>query len=151
MLKTEEHKLATMAINRILTMCIIAIAVLVIVGVVLPLALLYSLPVSISRMEDLCITGVQFEEDYLNITVKNNCDQTKIVNKVTIRNLITTYDGFSINRTSIPLTVAVHEPISDGEEISFCISVKWTSEFGYQIQLGTEDRSLATSYNAFIP
>ena len=139
-----------MAINRTLAICIIAITFLVIAGVILPIAVLDSLHGSTFQKEDLRITNVQFEIDYLNITVKNTSLQTKIVNKVTIRDLITTYDGFSINHTSIPLTVAVHEPISDGEEISFCMSVKWTSDFGYQIQLGTEDRSLATSFNAFI-
>ena len=154
MLKTKDHKQFTMAINRTLAICIIVVTFLVIAGVFLPIVLLHSLPVSTFPKEDLCITNVQFEEDYLNITVKNSVTQAKIVSEVTIRDLIKTEYSFSINRTSTPLTVAVHESISSGEEISFRIIFKWTSGRSYRIELetvDTKDWSPATIYNAFAP
>ena len=97
---------------------------------------------------------MQFEEDYLNITVENTCEQAKIVSEVTIRDLITTGYSFSINQTSTPLIVAVYESISSGEEISFPIIFKWNSGCSYRIELetvGTKDRSRTPIYNAFAP
>ena len=143
-----------MAINRTLAICIIVVIFLVIAGVFLPIVLLHSLPVTTHQTVDLMITNVQFEEDYLNITVENTIVQAKIVSEVTIRDLIKTDYNFSINRTSTPLTVAVHESISSGEEISFPIIFKWTSGRSYRIELetaDTKDWSPHTIYNAVAP
>ena len=143
-----------MAINRTSARCIIIVTFLVIVGVFLPIVLLHSLPVSTFPYVNLWITNVQFEEDYLNITVENTCEQAKIVSEVTIRDLITTGYSFSINQTSTPLIVAVYESISSGEEISFPIIFKWNSGCSYRIELetvGTKDRSRTPIYNAFAP
>ena len=143
-----------MAINRTLAICISVVTFLLIAGVFLPIVFLNSLPVSTFPKEDLCITDVQFEEYYLNITVKNSVTQAKIVSEVTIRDLITTDYSFSINRTSTPFKVAVNESISSGEEISFPISFKWTSGRSYRIELetvDTKDLSPATIFNAFAP
>jgi hypothetical protein len=142
-----------MAISK-LDKIVIVVAVLAIVGVLLPLAWLSSLQVSITPLESLRLKDVQFEEDYLNITVENTCTEAKIVNEVTVRDLEAYGYGFSVDWTSTPHTVAVYEPVLAGEEISFRVSFKWTSGCAYQIELetaDTEDWSPATAYNAVAP
>ena len=72
---------------------------------------------------DLYITDVQFDNDYLNITVRNIG-----WNPTTISSVI-------INQTSTLHTISVHEPISANEIISFRLGFKWTSGYRYQITL----------------
>ena len=83
------------------------------------------------------ITNVQFDNDYLNITVRNVG-----VNPTTISLVI-------INQTSTSHTVPVHEPISAGEIISFRVAFKWTSGYRYQITLETTDNFEHHSCNTF--
>ena len=77
---------------------------------------------------DLRITDVHFHNDYLNVTVKNvGCSGTVI-------------SGVTVNQTSTPHTIPLHEQIWAGEEISVRIDFKWTSGYAYQIKLETEDK-----------
>jgi len=87
------------------------------------IAWISSLSVGITSMEELSITDVQFDKDYLTITVKNSGSRATIISEV------------MVNQTSTPHTVAVHEPVSVGEEISIRIGFKWTSGYTYQIRL----------------
>lgn len=132
-------------------MIIIVVAVLVVACVLLPLAWLSSLKYTPTAMSPLRITDVQFDEDYLNITVRNLCTQEKIVSEVTVRDLEAYGYGFTVDWTSTPHKVAVHEPISVGEEISFRISFKWTSGCAYQIRLETADKGWGTALNVVAP
>jgi hypothetical protein len=147
MLKTEALKLFTMVINRKLAMIIIVVAVLVAAGVFLPLAWLSSLPWTPFATEDIRITEVQFDEGYLNITVKNVCTNVEIVSEVTVRDLEAYGYGFTVDWTSTPHVVAVHEEVPVGKEISFRISFKWTSGRAYQIELEPEDKGWGTVIN----
>ena len=141
-----------MAISQ-LDKIVIVVAVLVTASVLLPLAWISSLKTETFSLEDLRITDVQFEEDYLNITVENLCTREKIVSEVTVRDLKPLGYGFSVDWTSTPHVVAVHEPVPMGEETSFRIRFNWASGRAYQIQLETEDREdrIAASYNEVAP
>jgi len=86
---------------------------------------------------DLSITNVQFDNDYLNITVRNIG-----FNPTTISSVIT-------NQTSTLHTVPAHEPISAGEIISICIAFKWISGYTYQMKLETTDNFDYNSCNTF--
>ena len=143
-----------MKVNPILAILIIALSALIIVAVVLPLALMYLLPVSISRMDDLMIRDVQFDDDCLMVTVENTCIKTKTVNKVTIRNLKIYDHGFFVDWDSPPYNILVDAPILEGEEISIRLEFNWISGHAYRVQLETEDPkdwSPATEYNAIAP
>jgi len=140
-----------MAINRRLTIIIIVVAVLATASVLLPLAWLSSLEYTPTAMTPLRITDVQFGEDFLNITVDNTCTKEKIVSEVTVRDLEPYGYGFSVDWTSTPHTVAVHEPLPMGEKISFCISFNWTSGHAYQIELETADEGWGTAFNVVAP
>jgi hypothetical protein len=139
-----------MAISQ-LDKIVIVVVVLVAAGVLLPLAWLSSLSWTSFATEDIRITDVQFDEGYLNITVKNVCTNVEIVGEVTVRDLEAYGYGFSVDWTSTPHTVAVHEPISVGEEISFRINFNWTYGCAYQIELETADKGWGTSFNVVAP
>ena len=118
-----------MAINRRLAMYIIFItAALIIAGLTI---LSLNAPLTIDSLGHhqvaLYITNVQFDNDYLNITVRN------------IGWNPTTISFVIINQTSTLHTVPVHEPISAGEIISFRIAFNWISGYRYQITLETTD------------
>ena len=140
-----------MAINRRLATIIIVVAVLAFAGVLLPMAWLSSLQWTSHATDPFRITNVQFDVGYLNITVENLDIQEKIVSQVTVRDLKPEGYGFSVDWTSTPHVVAVHEPIPVGEEISFRISFKWTSGRAYQIELEPEDKGWGTSFNVVAP
>ena len=140
-----------MAINRRLTIIIIIVAILGTVGVLLSFAWLSSLEYTPTALTSLRITNVQFDEDFLNITVENTCTQAKIVSEVTVRDLEAYGYGFSVDWTSTPHTVAVHEPLPVDEEISFRISFNWTSGCAYQIELETADKGWGTTFNVVAP
>ena len=119
-----------MVLNRTLAMHIILIAgTWLIIAVIVLNAWLN--PLTIDNLSahrvDLYITNVQFDNDYLNITVQNIG-----WNPTTISSVI-------INQTSILHTIPVHEPIVAGEIISFRVAFKWTSGYRYQITLETTD------------
>jgi hypothetical protein len=86
---------------------------------------------------DLYITNIQFDDDYLNVTVRNIG-----WNPTTISSVI-------INETSTLHTVPVQEPISPGEIISFRTAFKWTSGYSYQIKLETTDNFEKHGCNIF--
>jgi hypothetical protein len=148
-----------MAINRRFAKnFVVVLAILAVTGTFLLLiAWVNSLPPPIGgpmRTTNISITGVHFGDNYLNITVKNLYTRTKIINEVTVRDLITIDNGFIINQTSTPYTVPVYEPVLVGEEISFRVSFNWTSGYPYQIELETADSrdcSPATNLNAVAP
>ena len=139
-----------MAISRLYTI-VIVVAVLVPVGVLLPLAWLSSLPWTPHEMSPFRITEVQFEEDYLNITVESTCAEAEIVSEVTVRDLKANGYGFTVDWTSTPHVVAVDEPVPVGEEISFRIRFNWSSGHAYQIELEPEDNGWDTAINVVAP
>jgi hypothetical protein len=116
-----------MSMNRKAVICIVIAMILAITG----LALVFRDPGPIGPIGivELRITDVQFDEDYLNITVKNVGAASTIISEVII------------NQTSTPHTVPVHEPISAGGEIIIRIDFKWTSGYTYQIKLKTSDNA----------
>ncbi len=136
-----------MAINRRLAMIIIVVAVLAAAGVLLPMAWLSSLQWTPHATEPFRITNVQFDVGYLNITVENLDTQEKMISQVTVRDLKAYGYGFTVDWTSTPHVVAVHEPVLVSEEISFRISFKWSSGRAYQIELEPEDKGWGTAIN----
>ena len=129
-----------MVLNRRVAMHIILIA-----GTWLTIAVIvvnsWLNPLTIDNLSahrvDLYITKVQFNDDYLNITVRNIG-----WNPTTISSVI-------VNQTSTVHTVPAHEPISAGEIISFRIAFKWTSDYMYQITLETTDNFEKHGCNTF--
>ena len=118
-----------MVLNRRLAMYIILIAGTLTIAVMAVHSWMNPLTIdNLSRYRvDLYITNVQFENDYLNMTVRNIGWNPTIISSV------------MINQTSTLHTVPVHEPISAGEIISFRVAFKWTSGYRYQIELETTD------------
>ena len=141
-----------MAISQ-LDKIVIVVAVLVAASVIIPVVWINSLPWITVDGSPLWITDVQFDEDYLNIIVENTGIEAKIISQVTVRDLKPLGYSFSVDWTSTPHVVAVHEPVPVGEEISFRIRFNWASGRAYQIQLETEDREdwIAAAYNAVAP
>lgn len=78
---------------------------------------------------DLRITDIHFDNDYLNIAVKNVGTESTIIS------------GVIVNQTSTPYTFSVHEPIAANEQISIRIRFKWASGFTYRIKLETADNA----------
>jgi hypothetical protein len=150
-LKTEDFKLFAMAINRRLGMIISVVAFLVAASVFLPIVWLSSLQWAPHETSSFRITDVQFDVGYLKIAVENLDTQEKTVSEVRVHDLIIERYGFSINRTSTPYVVGVHEPIPVGEEISFFISFNWTSGRAYQIELESADKGWGPSFNVVTP
>ena len=140
-----------MAINRRSAMIIIVVAVLVAAGALLPMAWLSYLQWTPHATEPFRITDVQFDVGSLNITVENLDTQEKIVSEVTVRDLEPYGYGFSVDWTSMPHRVVVHEPLPMGEEISLCISFNWTSGRAYQIELEPADKGWGTAINVVAP
>ena len=129
-----------MASNRRLAMCIIPIALTLTIASFALLSWMNPLTIDnlMNYSVDLRITDVQFDNDYLNITVRNIG-----VNPTTISSVI-------INQTSTRHTIPVHEPILGcGEIISFRIAFKWTFGYRYQIKLETTDDFDYHSCNTF--
>jgi hypothetical protein len=135
--------------DRLVAMGLIIVAALG--AIMLTGVLVAPLPGSTFPTEDIRILDVQFDEGCLNITVKNLCTQAKIVSGVTVRDLVAAGYGFTVNSTSTPYTVAVHEPVSVGEENSFSVSFNWSSGCAYQIELKSVDRDWETAYNVVAP
>ncbi len=140
-----------MAINRRLAMIIIVVAVLAAASVLLPMAWLSSLQWTPHATSPFEITDVQFDVGHLNITVKSTCTEAKIISEVTIRDLKAYGYGFTVDWTSTPHVVAVHEPVPVGEETSFRVSFKWSSGRAYQIELEPEDKGWGTAINVVAP
>jgi hypothetical protein len=117
----------TVSVNRKAVICIVIAMILAITG----LAFVFRDPGPIGPMAivELRVTDVQFDEDYLNITVKNVGTIPTIISEVIV------------NQTSTPHIVQVHEPISTNEEITIRIWFMWTSGYTYQIELKTTDNA----------
>ena len=129
-----------MAPNRRLAMHIILIAgTWLIIAVIVVHSWLNPLTIDNlgAHRVDLYITDVQFDNDYLNITVRNIG-----WNPTTISSVI-------INHTSTLHTVPAHESISSGELISFRAAFNWTSGYTYQITLETADNFEKHGCNTF--
>ena len=128
-----------MAPNRRLAMYLVLVAGALTIAVIAVHSWMDPLIIdNLSRYRvDLYITNVQFDNDYLNITVRNVG-----VNPTTISSVI-------INQTSTFHTVPVYEPILAGEIISFRTGFKWTSGYMYQITLETTDNFEKHGCNTF--
>jgi hypothetical protein len=126
-----------MATNRILDKYAIAtVAILAVTGTLLLIAWIDATSVHIMHTADLSITHVQFDKDYLTITVKNQGSQAFTINEVTVSEAIVSEEGI-VNQNSTSQTFSVLTQVSKGEQISICMSLKWTSGYLYQIKLET--------------
>ena len=126
-----------MATNRILDKYTIAtVAILAVTGTLLLIAWIDATSVHIMHTADLSITHVQFDKDYLTITVKNQGSQAFTINEVTVSEAIVSEEGI-VNQNSTSQTFSVLTQVSKGEQISICMSLKWTSGYLYQIKLET--------------
>jgi hypothetical protein len=85
---------------------------------------------------DLNITNVQFDKDYLTVTVKNQGSLAFTINQVTVGEAIKSETGI-VNQNSTSHNFSVLSQISEGEQISICMGLKWTSGYLYQIKLET--------------
>ncbi len=126
-----------MATNRILDKYATAtVAILAVTGTLLLIAWIDATSVHIMHTADLSITHVQFDKDYLTITVKNQGSQAFTINEVTVSEAIVSEEGI-VNQNSTSHTFSVLTQVSKGEQISICMSLKWTSGYLYQIKLET--------------
>jgi hypothetical protein len=135
--KTKTTNNFSMATNRILDKYTIAtVAILAVMGTVLLIAWIDATSVHIMHTADLSITHVQFDKDYLTVTVKNQGSLAYTINEVTVSEAIVSEEGI-VNQNTTWHTFSVLSQISEGEQISFCLSLKWTSGYLYQIKLET--------------
>jgi hypothetical protein len=126
-----------MAANRILDKCTIStVAILAVMGMVLLVAWIDATSVHIMHTADLSITNVQFDKDCLTVTVKNQGSIAFTINQVTVSEAIVSETGI-VNQNSTSHTFPVLSQISEGEQISICMGLKWTSGYLYQIKLET--------------
>lgn len=126
-----------MATNRTLaTYFIVIMPVLATAAALLLISWMGTTSVAIMQTADLSITKVQFDKDYLTITVKNQGTHALTINEVTVSEATVGDEGM-VNQTSTPYTFSVHAPVSAGEQISICINFKWTSGYLHQIKLET--------------
>jgi hypothetical protein len=135
--KTKTTNNFSMATNRILDKYTIAIvAILAVMGTLLLIAWIDATSVHIMHTADLSITHVQFDKDYLTVTVKNQGSLAYTINEVTVSEAIVSEEGI-VNQNITSHTFSVLSQISEGEQISFCMGLKWTSGYLYQIKLET--------------
>ena len=126
-----------MATNRILDKYTIAtVAMLALTGTMLLIAWIDSTSVHIMHTADLNITTVQFDKGYLTVTVKNQGSIAYTINEITVSEAILSEKG-TVNQNTTSHTFSVLSQISEGEQISICMSLKWTSGYLYQIKLET--------------
>ena len=118
-----------MAINRRLAVHIILTAVALTIAGLAVISWMDSLTIdSLGHHQvALYVTNAQFDNDLMNITVRNVGVKSTIISSVII------------NQTSTLHTVPVHDTISPGEIISICIAFKSTSDYTYQIKLEITD------------
>jgi hypothetical protein len=115
-----------MPINR--RIAIYAIAVTMVLAVPFFLLWLNSITTPVTKPLPRLWIDVQFEEDYLNVTMTNNDNHDYIISEVTLSRASTILTG-----------KLLHEPISRGEPISICINFNWTSLYEYGIHVRTTD------------
>ncbi len=126
-----------MASNRILDKYTIATIVMIAVtGTLLLSAWIDATSVHIMYTGDLSITHVQFDKDTITVTVKNQGILIFTINKVTVSEVIVSEEE-TIRQNSTSHTFSVRSQISEGEQISICMGLKWTSGCLYQIKLET--------------
>jgi hypothetical protein len=104
---------------------VIALTVLAFTGILLTLAWMNPLTVGPMTIVELEITEVQFDNDYLNVTVKNIGTSATTINQVIV------------NQTSAPYTVPVHDPVVAGGQISIRARLNWVSGSTYHVGLRT--------------
>ncbi len=104
---------------------VIALTVLAFTGILLTLAWMSPLTVSPMANEDLRVTDVQFDEDYLTLTVKNSGVSAATINEA------------MVNQSSTQHTVPLHEPIAAGKQISIRVRFSWVSGCTYRVGLVT--------------
>jgi hypothetical protein len=126
-----------MAPNQILDKYTIAtVAILAVTGTLLLIAWIDATSIHIMYTADLSITHVQFDKDYLTVTVKNQGSLASTINEITVSEAIVSEEGID-NQNSTSHTFSVLSEVSEGEQISICMSFKWTSGYLYQIKLET--------------
>jgi hypothetical protein len=133
-----------MAINRRLAVHIILTAVALTIAGLAVISWMDSLTIdSLGHHQvALYVTNAQFDNDLMNITVRNVGVKSTIISSVII------------NQTSTLHTVPVHEPISPAELITIRIAFKWTSGCTYQIKLETTDNldyNYCNTFSAIAP
>jgi hypothetical protein len=104
---------------------VIALTVVAFTGILLTLGWMSPLTVGPMSIVELEISEVQFDNDYLNVTVKNIGTSATTINQVIV------------NQTSAPYTVPVHEPVVAGGQISIRARLNWVSGSTYHVGLRT--------------
>ena len=126
-----------MATNRILDKYTIAtVAILVVMGTLILISWIDATSVHIMNTADLSITNVQFDKDYLTVTVKNQGSLAYTINEVTVSEAKIS-EVSTVNQNTTSHNFSVLSQISEGEQISICLTLKWTSDYLYQIKLET--------------
>ncbi|TRO43778.1 hypothetical protein E2P30_02475 [Candidatus Bathyarchaeota archaeon] len=126
-----------MATNRILDKYTIATIVMIVAtGTLLFSEWIDATSVHIMHTADLSITHVQFDKDTITLTVENQGFLTFTIDKVTVSEVIVNEEE-TINQNSTSITFSVRSQISEGEQISICVGLRWTSGCFYQIKLET--------------
>jgi hypothetical protein len=105
-------------------------------GTLLSIVWIDATSVHIMPTADLSITQVQFDKDYLTATVKNQGSFTYTISKVTVSEAIMSKAGI-VNQNITSHTFSPLSQIPQGEQISICMGIKWTSGCLYQIKLET--------------
>ena len=126
-----------MVTNRILDKYTVAtVAILVVMGTLILIAWIDATSVHIMNTADLSITNVQFDKDCLTVTVKNQGSLAYTINEVTVSEATVSEESI-VNQNTTSHTFSVLSQISEGEQISICLTLKWTSDYLYQIKLET--------------
>ena len=117
---------------------VITVVVFAVIGTLLTLAWMHPLTVPIMARENLSITDVQFDVNYLTLSVKNICEYPTTISEVLI------------NQTSTSLTFPMSEQISAYGQTSIKISFNWSSGSTYQVGVETT-RGNHLYYTAIAP
>ena len=116
-----------MATNR--RTAIYVIAVTAVLAATCYLSWLSSQPIMFDNPAPWLWIDVQFEEDYLNVTMTNDDNHGYIISEVILSN----------RQGTILAGELGPEPISSGEQISVCIDFNWTSGHYYEIIVRTTE------------
>ena len=131
-LELRLHNYSTMTLRRVAI--VTSVAVLAFVGLLAILsAWMGALSVGVPMWEDLTITDVQFSENLVTVTVKNQgrggCDVT--ITEVMVSDEVRVSDSNHTLLNKVPMSI----PIQMGEQHSISVGCEWISCEAYQVRL----------------
>ena len=110
------------------------------------LIVLVNSPYQITSIEKLVITGVQFNTDSLNVTVRNVGEINPFTVTEVMVNQTQTYTSFILPG----LKMTVFEEIPAGEQVSINLNFNWALGSTYRVRLETA-KGNSFSYDAVAP